>query len=93
MTALEMLRVGRTRLASDWRQYAGDADDEAATGRFCALEALPVGAQTSAALVFLYDAAHVDDGPALAAWQDEPGRKLAEVIAVYDRAIALAGGV
>lgn len=102
MTTLEILRAGRARIERGWCQgaFARDANGHDVLSRspraraWCTSGAVefdsrPMSAGAFAAHVALCAALPADwieDGAA--SWNDAPGRTQAEVLALYDAAIA-----
>jgi hypothetical protein len=96
MTPVEVLRAARAKIEQGWTQHAFARNGiEPVPSRsvtatcWCAIGAITAanGSSSSSSEVFLERAVGTDDVPA---WNDAPGRTQAEVLAAFDRAIALA---
>lgn len=87
MTLDELLRYGRRRVARRWAQGEDALDPKRG---YCATSALINGHESPMceAIIALTNAAGVAGGPELTDWNDAPERTQADVLALYDRALA-----
>lgn len=91
MSLLELLHAGKANIETKgWCQ----GNEEAVfgkSGRCCAATAIPyVGRDAERAVNLLKRANSLNPNVGIAEWNDAPGRTVEEVLAAYDKAIALA---
>lgn len=90
MTTVEVLKAARGRIEKGWCQGIGRiVNDNGIAIAWCAVGATAQGQEDLGADADLYLECVIGTH-AITSWNDAPGRTQAEVIAAFDKAIALA---
>ena len=90
VTTVEVLRAARAKIEKGWVQYTYEHEADGAPIAWCAAGAISrqhLSVNESAGAYLLLRRVC---GETVSAWNDAPGRTKEEVLAAFDRAIALA---